>query len=580
MTELYLDGHRIVLPKEFQITAIHENSFLTKKGEYTYDLTLPLNDPINNLVFKHIGRFNSKKEVIEFNVILICDNVVIVNGIGTSLAIENNEISVQLMAGNSELNYFVDENLKVQELNLGSVSNLNLTNAVNSLFSNYPDFNYVAAPLAFDGGKWNNWPRILNGGAPNWNLPESELCIQPYFLYYIKKIIENEKLGYQLTYNELENDSMWKKLYIVNRNQTLDYVKILPNWTVIKFIEEVEKLGNVVFVVDKDSKSIRILRTYKYYQAAGTTYINDNLVLDSNKVELSSEAEAINLNYKNVKYNLPNSREFFKYQCLSDEILSIAKIKEYNTFDELKAAYPTTFSAGSEFKKMTLFKILSSNNYYIVQSFPGGGGATIYGFQRINMLKDIKTNSTDSFIELDIIPSELYYSKVGTGYTAIPYISNTEIGSEEISDINEYITNGVPDENFVETIQVAMYEGVKNVLDYSDLGGAWEHQYPISMIDSYSLPSNYGITSREKIVTNGSLRLSGPYGLFGTLYKNNAFFDTSEKYEISLLKDKKLYEPRNLFVIKNKKFICEKLEYEVTYKGLSPIVKGTFYPMD
>jgi hypothetical protein len=42
MTELYIDGQPVVLPDSFIIKIVHENPFLEKNGEYTYDVTLSL----------------------------------------------------------------------------------------------------------------------------------------------------------------------------------------------------------------------------------------------------------------------------------------------------------------------------------------------------------------------------------------------------------------------------------------------------------------------------------------------------------------------------------------------------------
>ena len=63
MTELYIDGVSAVLPKDFSVQVKRENPLFTKNGEYTYDITLPLGNPTNAELYKHLNRLNSVTEV-------------------------------------------------------------------------------------------------------------------------------------------------------------------------------------------------------------------------------------------------------------------------------------------------------------------------------------------------------------------------------------------------------------------------------------------------------------------------------------------------------------------------------------
>lgn len=47
MTELYIDGTLVILPENFSTTVKQENTLFTKKGEYTYEIALHLDNPVN-----------------------------------------------------------------------------------------------------------------------------------------------------------------------------------------------------------------------------------------------------------------------------------------------------------------------------------------------------------------------------------------------------------------------------------------------------------------------------------------------------------------------------------------------------
>ena len=51
MTQLLIAGVEVVLPQNFSCTVKRENSFFTKKGEYTYDVTLRLDNSTNRNLY-------------------------------------------------------------------------------------------------------------------------------------------------------------------------------------------------------------------------------------------------------------------------------------------------------------------------------------------------------------------------------------------------------------------------------------------------------------------------------------------------------------------------------------------------
>ena len=163
MIELLIDGMPVVLPEDFDLTMIEENVYLTKKGEYSLDLTLSLDNPTNARIYKHIHRPNSNTTIKDRKAILIADNRVYINGVEAITEYTNRSVTIQLLSGNSELN-FLGSDKKVRELDLGSMpafvdgpyASRDVVRPL--LYKKYPETNFVYTTVKnSDGGKCNHF---------------------------------------------------------------------------------------------------------------------------------------------------------------------------------------------------------------------------------------------------------------------------------------------------------------------------------------------------------------------------------------------------------------------------------------
>ena len=73
----------------------------------------------------------------------------------------------------------------------------------------------------------------------------------------------------------------------------------------------------------------------------------------------------------------------------------------------------------------------------------------------------------------------------------------------------------------------------------------------------------------------------------GPFVLQNLFKEKAEKYKIDTKKEyvlkfieKEPMEVDQIFLIKNQKYICKKLEYDINEKGVNPLVTGYFYKVD
>src|SRR5690554_2071187 len=111
MTQLFIDGQEAVLPIDFSCKIVNENPFFTKSGDYTLNITLSLENPVNAKIYKHINRINSLSRFENRTAIIVSDNKVIIKGEEVILKYSNTSIEIQIVAGNSSLNYIIGNDL-------------------------------------------------------------------------------------------------------------------------------------------------------------------------------------------------------------------------------------------------------------------------------------------------------------------------------------------------------------------------------------------------------------------------------------------------------------------------------------
>ena len=124
MIELYLDGKPAVLKAGMSIKLTRENVYFIKTGSYTYDVELPLQCAENRGIFGSINRKDVKTQSKELNALLIVDNVPLLNGKAVISQVTDTSVKVQLLGGNSEMNFYVKSGkLYIDELDLGDWQN-------------------------------------------------------------------------------------------------------------------------------------------------------------------------------------------------------------------------------------------------------------------------------------------------------------------------------------------------------------------------------------------------------------------------------------------------------------------------
>jgi hypothetical protein len=580
MTELYINGYLAVLPTGVEFSVVEDNPFLTKSGEYTLDLELDLRNPVNAKIFGHIDRFNRKETLEKLPAILIADSRVRMRGSAVIQGHTGDSIKIQLLSGNSELNYFIGADKKMEELDLGTEAAITQNKALDTLNKFYPESNFVCTPVISE---------ILSVFNEYRYGTVSNIAMMPYLLCYVQKI--PEALGYSVVENQLLDDRMLCRLYIPNAKKTLHYNEVLAGWTVEDFLIEIEKFCNVVFVIDREKLSVRIVRFYNWDKNDEKVYIDE--VIDDYETEYDSDSEINVINYETVKYDLP-SDDYYKYKSLADFVLENTEIEEFETVQDLKAALNPLSAYYNKnkiyhVKKHVLFGFLEidSDSYYVVEELLEN---TLYGLLRVNEFSPAGKKDGNT-IELKIIPAKMaVYLYNNNSSSQAPLISETdETGEKEEPGVIDLIESGENKSSPAEAIPVAIYMGTVYSGPWSQVdifvtassdekftyATAWDS------VQWQQLPPEQKNEQLNEFLDylNYTLRLSGKYGLFKTNYSLNKGIASREIRTIRFIPGRKI-SPQNTFVIKNKEFICISLETKFDIHGALPEVEGKFYPID
>lgn len=119
MTELLIDGKQVVLPKGMDLKVKQQNPLITKNGTFTLDLTLSLKERNNSILYKHIERLQSSAAIKGRKALLLSNGRIILNGTEAIISNTDEDVKIQLLSGNSELNYFINSDVYISELDLG-----------------------------------------------------------------------------------------------------------------------------------------------------------------------------------------------------------------------------------------------------------------------------------------------------------------------------------------------------------------------------------------------------------------------------------------------------------------------------
>lgn len=577
MIRLFIDNTEVALSESTSFKYYRHNPFADKKGDYTYDIDVNLNNKNNAFLYRDLANVNGKFSIKNRNALLLDGAKVICRGTEVILSLENNIAKIQIVAGESELNYLIGDDASVRDLDLPDLGEPSLSDASWNMVASFPLHNYTY-PLFHDkeftdtdsqkgNHGWNVFYRE-NGVLDTFVHDEDlRLCKCPFLLYVVESVIK--ALGYEIERDELaEGNSKWRLLLMFNTLGATSVAKMLPDWTVKQFITEVENFFNCVILCQNGKASILSYDTY--YSQNQLEEIGSESLLSEYAVETSEDDVALQLSDCDISYKL-GSNDYFKYANIPDDNMEQLENKT--------VMYRAIVPSEEEAKKQYIYKDPNEGFLYAVYKYSRWDGSDEYGYQQCNQFQSYVKGK--SGIELGITPVDVRIDVAMGRYGLFPrsYVASTNKIGMSAEDI---ILNGYKD-SVTDKIEVAFYLGMRRPIysgleEQKDMAQCFTTKYICGIYFVTEL-GYYKMNSEDfNFYTGQTLELLGEDGRVATDYKNRLQVDTKSCYKIKFLANK-ILDPAKLFLINGRRFVCVKLEYDYKNLQLSDIVEGEFYPI-
>lgn len=382
MITCIINGHKAYPISTSSIKVTYANQYVTDDGEYTYDITFPMNILENRVIFKNVSRLEVKKNVAKYDDCkLFCNSQLIMSGVGTILSVNEKEIKLQIVGGKSRIK-FNDRMTKhyIDEIPFGTADkpgytvdkgwsqgfkDLQKINDIYRLDEDKSQFLGVEGKWCFVPVRDETNDMIANFVGVDrtkqfigYNAPYiMNLAVQPNLMYIFRKVVEYE--GYTLKRNDFDCKP-WNLLYIASAYKTRELCKALPHWSSYTFIEEFRKLFNATIVFDD------ILKTCSVINASELTTADSIEVepMDEYTTDYDEDGSFSTSSTANLEYNLGNSANRDNYEVITKKVFDnfeIVHSKELMGANKQFAS--TTLSWSEKQKRQTIIE--NFGNFYV-----------------------------------------------------------------------------------------------------------------------------------------------------------------------------------------------------------------------
>lgn len=620
MITCIINGHRAYPISTSSIKVTYANQYVTDDGEYTYDITFPMDILANREIFKNVSRFEVAKNIAKYDDCkLYVDSRIIMSGVGTILSVNQNEVKLQIVGGKSRIK-FNEKMTKhyIDEMDLGiadkpgytvdkgwsqGFKNLQKINDIYRLDDDKSKFLGVEGKWCFVPVRDETNDMIANFVGVDktkqfigYNAPFiMNLAVQPNLMHIFRKVVEYE--GYNLKRNDFDCKP-WNLLYIASAYKTRELRKALPHWSSYTFIEEFRKLFNATIVFDD------ILKTCSVINASELTTTDSIKIepMDEYTTDYDEDGSISTSSTANLEYNLGGSANRGSYEVISKKVFE--NFENFHSEEiSLDNQFVSTTLLWSEKKKRQTI-IENFGDYYIYVEDENGKKSWKLAGVWSPLIRD---KSSEDYVDLNISPAaqvvedinfktwfleDKYYEK-----RCLLSIPNDKEPDSKESDVDDdgfsytSVQDAIDDESTLDKseddqecmniffiLPGRVQIGGPNQTSLSWVGN--KSRWPQFLTD-YRINADYrysGIADIFYDFYSLSLRKKREIGTtcLGSLHDNGLRIDNKNCMEIKFKSDE-IPDPSKIYIIRNKKFVCAKIEMEVKDDAIEPIYTGYFY---
>ena len=605
--KILINGKLAALKESTSFEYIADNRLFSGSDGYSLTITFPLRGCSQNIaIFGHINRADVAAKKVIFDCQII-DRALILRGSIVVTEISQAEVKTQFLEGRSEVNFDTTfDVIYINELDLGAPT-ATLTSAIspmNAWNDGFYNLSFVALPWVNDAsGNIQNCTKYENGSY-SWHSDTKGLSWQPYLIYIAKRICE--AVGYSYDFSAWEEKEEHKYLLVCN---TLPYAwsmpefaNALPHWSVTEFFEKLELFLEAEFDIDHRSRHIGFAYTQPTLSALKPVVIDN--IIDEHSVEVAVEDE--NCDYREAK-NLVYaecSHEMWKfYSCDWFIKAKAAGAIAYDSLSELLAANKGLASwDGSSGRRSNANRLLYARDldiYFIVRAIEKvlvqerKDMPNVYSYkcipQPVNLFGGRIVDDSDDAEqnEIEFVPAWIDFTDSTYGrclYLAFSGYDESGDVSEDISARGDESLEDWKKRHDAEFRQPATVQSIaagekqkkseyydKIYVGWWDGASRYNGLLPFPHTDDVVINEDWSGYYRP----HTSMRLNDKS-------KNSlrTIFNINPKQKVTFkFLANKIPNPRTLFVIRGKRYVCEKITATFTSNGMSQLLKGAFYPV-
>lgn len=433
-------------------------------------------------------------------------------------------------------------------------------------------------------------------------------AVQPYLWIMAEKIAQATGLELKRENNALFTNDFLKKIFIVNANNYIECNKCLPHWSVNEWWQQIENTFGLVTMIDYASNTMSLVeRRVHYSEIAQTYFVNE--VVDEYTTDVDDENLA-DISVSNVGYA---DHDAGPEDILSEYIHAIAVVNR--DFDDVAAlmTWVKSQSSSSLTERKNFIFECKDGRHYILKNDKGVTEVDMFRPRIKNPEKE------DIEVELKFVPAQFVESECqifppdgnrhpganpvddpdhacgafAVRVLEVPGLSDLEwykaknIDSQDIEEIisGEKDEGDVENEDMPDVIYIAManlqmenHQETVNINTGTTFTN--DFSYPRPLLRERTVTDASGAVTREDSPYSLSLiPIDGQINIASQTLAQNVQLKAKERYCISFVADR-IPDVGSIFMIRHKRFVCEKIEASISSKGLDRMLTGYFYRLE
>lgn len=427
-------------------------------------------------------------------------------------------------------------------------------------------------------------------------------AIQPFVWIMAEKIAAATGFTLDRDDNALYTNPFFRRIFIVNANNMIECNKCLPHWSVNDWWTQVENTFGLVLKIDYAGKKLFLVQRSDHYRQHAATVCLKNVV-DEYSSDIDDETQT-DISVNNVGFADFDANPA---DLLDEYIMTNSDVNsDFDSITEL-LAWGKSQSDMTAYKG-TIFKCKDGRHYIFTEA---------EGIVEVNQFRPRLSEGTEDVeVELKFVPARFVdaecdffdYITPGSGATGhtpkdvpigsfpvkmlqVPDISEmgwykngnySDIDIERILNEEEDESNPSDDKADVIYMAILPTSPGEDITASTELttGGTYSgtiwHPRPRLRARVKASLSDANPTTEDPLYSLSLISIDGLQNLAANTIDGSIVIDAKVRQCIKFVADT-IPDPTSIFLIHNRRFVCEKIEADIVTDGLRKLLTGYFY---